>query len=273
MPFLIGIIIATGIILLPSLIIAPQDLIKDVFTYSLTRSQGIDKSNILLFFIKHDFLLFLTFLVNILLIKKRLFFGVFSIFALIFVLLYQDIYYLYLNFAIPFLALSFALLTPRIQERLKVKPLIITTIVLVFIVVNLIIYFSSFRNLQKITNIEQIVSVVKKQNPKVLYGTNDIAPALAYLTNTPLLQNILDTNENIYKKGFLDAKTLTREAISQHALVISKGVFYPTFNVRDDIVSEIFDKEALKKSCTLLESYPIKTEGLENRLNLFTCNN
>lgn len=270
-PFLLGAAVTAVIILLPSLLFAQSEFIRDVFIYSLTRSQGIDKGNIVWFFIKHELPLFMLLLLNIVFIRKQLFFGLLSIFSIIFVLLYQDIYYLYLNFAVPFLALSFAFTYTRIQKELHLQRMVIPSLIFLIIIINLSIYLASFRNMQKVPQIQEIVTQIKQENPTVLYGVNSLTPALAYLAGIPLLNNIVDTNENIFRKGFLKKDVLTREAIKQHGMIVTQGVSYPSFNIRQDIVGGMFNAEEMQKSCTLRESYPVKTEGLENRVNLFSC--
>lgn len=269
--FLFGVGGATFLILLPSLLLARNELIKDVFIYSLTRSQGISKTHILWFFLKHDFLLVVSLLFSLVMIRRYLFFGLFSLFSLFFIFFYQDIYYLYLNFAIPFLCLSFANLQSFLHDKIRLQKMVVPTIVLVFSLSNLFIYLPSYRNLQKIEGIGQILSLVKKENPPVLYGVNSITPALAYLSNKPLLNGIVDTNENIFRKGFLNTNTLTQDAIAQKAMIVTIGAHYPSLNVQEDIVGGIFNKDLVKKSCRLKGSFPTKTEGIENRINLFSC--
>ncbi|HVF69966.1 MAG TPA: DUF2079 domain-containing protein, partial [Xanthomonadales bacterium] len=56
--FLIGVSVSSFVVMLPTIIFAFPDFIKNVFEYSLNRSQGIGKSNIVWFFITHDFILF-----------------------------------------------------------------------------------------------------------------------------------------------------------------------------------------------------------------------
>lgn len=270
-PFLIGVGGAMFLILLPSFLLARNDLIRDVFLYSLTRSQGISKMNILWFFFRHDFLLIVALLFSLVMIRRFLFFGLLSLFSLLFIIVYQDIYYLYLNFIVPFLCLSFSNLQLFLREKFHIQKMVVPTIVVIFLLINLIIYFSSYRTLQKVEQVDQLLSLIHKENPPVLYGVNSIAPALAYLTQTPLLNNIVDTNENIFIKGFLNADRLTTDAINQHAMIIAPGVFYPTFNVQEDVTGGIFNKEKIKTACVLKGNFPVKTEGFENRLNLFSC--
>ena len=269
--FLIGGVIASLLILLPTLIFAFPDFIKDVFEYSLTRSQGIEKSSIVWFFITHDFPLFALLIFSLVTINKNKFLGLLSIFGIFFFLIYQDIYYLYLNFLIPFLCLSLPEFYKSIQQNFSLQKAIIPTILIPFLIYNFVVYNSQFRNLQKLNNYSEIVSAVKKENPDVLYGVNDITPVLSYSTGIPLMNNIIDTNPNIYRKRILDSKKLTTEAIKQKAVIVTHGVDYPEAGAKEEVVNEIFDKLLVKKSCKLVKSFPVQTEGVENRLNLLRC--
>ncbi len=269
--FLLGGSSAGIIIMLPTFFFAFPDFIDQVFKYSLTRSQGVDKLAIIWFFIRHDFSLFILLIINIFLIKKEKFFGLLSFFGIIFFIVYKDIYYLYLNFLIPFLCISYAGFHKAIQVKFDIQKGIIPTVLLLFIFYNFISYTDGFRNLQKINNINQITNKIKQEKPNALYGTNDITTALAYLSNTPLLNNVIDTNSNIYRQRILDAKKMTTDAISQKSIIVAHGAYYPLAGIEEVVIDEIFDKEQIIKNCKLIESYPVQMEGIENRLNLFRC--
>lgn len=271
LPFILGGATVSLIVLLPSLLFAANDLVKDVFLYSLTRSQGIDKTNIILFFLKRDFLLVVGFTSAILFFRTNLFLALLSVFSALFVLFYQDIYYLYLNFAVPFLCIAFAYFQTGAERRFRLQKMVIPTLVVIVLIINLGTYFSGYRDLQKLSEIDKMTALIRQENPQVIYGTNDIAPALAYLSDTPLLNGIVDTNENIFRKGYLNADTLTEDAVNQKAMIITHGALYPAFNVREDILGGIFDKERMTRSCMLKTGYTVRTEGLENRINFFSC--
>ncbi len=270
LPFFLGAVIAGIIIMLPTIIFAFPDFIKDVFTYSITRSQGVEKSAIAWFFITHDFPLFVLLLSNIFMIKKYKFFGLLSIFGIIFFLFYKDVYFLYLNFLVPFLALSYPEFYKTVNKNFGIQKFIIPTVLFCFMFYSFVTYAAGFRNLQKI-NPDQAVTIIKKEHPKSLYGANDITPSLSYLSGTMLLNDVIDTNANIYRKGFLNSKKLTTDAINQKSILVTHGAYYPESGVNQEVTDEIFDKELVKKSCKLIGSFPVQTEGPENRLNLLRC--
>lgn len=269
--FLLGGIITTSLILLPSVIFASTDFFKDVFTYSLARSQGIPKENIARFFLTHDALFAFLLFWNILTLRKQLFFGLVSLLSLIFFLLYQDIYYLYLNICIPFLALSFPGLYETIQRTFSFQRMVLPTIIGVFICYNSVLYITSYRNLQKISDIDRLVEIIRKEHPRALYGINSLTPALAYLSDTPLLNGIVDTNENIYRKGFLDKELLTDDAITAEAIIVSSAAIYPESSIRYPLLGGIFDEKKIADSCTSLGVSFFKPEGVENAVHLLRC--
>lgn len=269
--FLGGVLLSSLLLLIPSLIFARDELIRDVFIYSLTRSQGIPKKEIIWFFLTHDFPFVILLFFNILTIKKNLFFGLVSLFSTLFFLTYKDTYYLYLNEVIPFLALSFSFFYLYLNKTLHLQKMFIPTILFFFIIYNLFTYLTAFADLQSLQSIDNLVSNIQQEKPKTLYGVNSVTPALAYLSNTPLLNNIVDTNDNIFRKGFLNATKLTQDAISQQAIIVTEGAFYPEFSVREDVLTEIVDKKLLEQHCSLIASYPFKAEGFKNRINLFRC--
>lgn len=268
--FFIALLITFFIILLPTILYAFPDFIKDVFIYSLTRTQGVEKGRLLSFFISHDFILFLLLLFNLFLITKKHFFGFLSFFGILFFFFYQDIYYLYLNFFLPFLCLSYPYWYQTIQKKYHFQKYIIPTIICIFLLFNFMQYYNGFRNLQKI-QIDEIVAAIKKENPKYLYGINSLTPALAYTANVPLLNNIVDTNPNIYRKGYLNANILTTKALGTNTLLVAEGIDYPLYNIKENMINEIFQKEVIVKYCTVLSEYPIQNEGYTNKIQLGTC--
>lgn len=268
--FCSGGVLAGLLFLLPSLILARRELFADVISYSLRRSQGIEKKAIIQFFITHDPFLFILFITAFFTDKKNYFFSLLALFSMLFITFYQDIYYLYLNFAIPFLVLLFPRFIILLEEKLKIPKVITYLSLFVIFSSNTLLYFSYYWDLQT-TNTNTLVTEIQKTHASVLYGTNDIAPLLAFLTDRQLLGGIIDTNDNIYKKGLLDKTTMTKKAVEQKALLLTRGAEYPEYNVHEEIMAEIFDKKLVQKSCRLIASVPAKTESAINRINVFAC--
>jgi hypothetical protein len=269
--FTLAFLITGIIILLPFLIFAQKEFINDIFRFSLTRPVGLIKSDIAWFFITKDFLLFILIIFNLFNFRKNIFFSLVSILSIAFFILFQDVYYLYLNFIIPFLALSFSEFYFYSIEKLKFQKMIIPTIATIFIIISSYNYFSEYRNLQEINDFNKIINTIKKEQPKFLYGVNDITPALLNITGIAPLENVRDAHEYFFTKGILNKNFLTDKAVRSKTIIISHGAFYPDLGINEQIVDGIFNNQLILKSCKLLSSIPIKSEGIVNRINVFKC--
>jgi len=143
--------------------------------------------------------------------------------------------------------------------------------VIILVGINIYNYFSSYRDLQKIDDFKKIVQIINSEHPKYLYGVNDITPALLNTTKTLPLENVRDAHEYFFSKKILNKEFLTNKAVRSKTIVISHGTFYPYLNINEQIVDDIFNKKLILKSCKLLDSIPVKSEGAVNRINLFKC--
>lgn len=269
--FLLSFITTLIIILAPFLIFSKVDMLKDLFSYSLNRETGIPKKEIISFFITHDFVLFSILIFNLFNFKKNLLFSLMSFFGIIFFFYYQDIYYLYLNFFVPFLAISFYHPLKLITSKFSLEKRAIFSFLLIIFTINFSLYFIKYKDLQKINNSNEIVEIINKEKPKYLYGVSDLTPALSYLTKTPLVEDIIDTNENIFRKKILDKKLLTKKAVEKNSIIVSHGADYSYLGINELVLDNVFDKEIIMKSCSLISTFPVKAEGIINRINLFKC--
>lgn len=270
--FLAGFLGSVSLIVLPFLIVAQKEFVSAVFSYSLGRPAGLSKLDVLKFFITHDSLLFIFFVFNLFNLKRNLFFFLISIFSILLIVFYGDFYYLYLNFLVPFLVLSLGEFY-KFLKKLEIPNIntVFSLLVIFLLSLNFLRYAIGFSQLQKVNNINQITSTIEKSAPEFLFGTNDLTPALAYLTNTPLLNGIIDTNENIFNKGLLNSEKLTDDALSKKTVIVTHGANYQEFNIDEKITDKIFNKSKILEKCKLLLSTPTRMEGTNNRINLFRC--
>jgi uncharacterized membrane protein len=259
------------IVLLPALIQAPHQFFSDIFGFSLTRPEGVSKISLLWFYITKDFSLTVLLLFNILNIKKNIFFGLVSIFSLIFFFGYQDIYYFYLNFLTPFLCLSFYEIYLFFRSKFNLQKLVLPTVVFIIIFINLFTYLSSYRNLGKIADFNKIITTVTSEKPKFIYGANDITPAIIALTKIPALENVNDAHEYFFARGIYDSKFLTNKAVDNRTIIIAHGANYPEYNIKQDIMDNIVVKDTIYKKCKNILSIPVLSEGQYNRINVFKC--
>lgn len=269
--FLGGGIATTLLILLPFLIFTPSEFFSQVFGYSLMRGEGIPKFEVGQFFVFHDFLFFSILIFNLIFIRVRPLFGLFSIFSLSFFFVYKDIYYLYLNFAAPFVALSFPYFYKFVTKKIFLHTYALPTLLLLLFSANAIWSYSQFHSLGQVDGIENIVSDVRRLKPDYVYGNNDIAPAVSHLSSIPQLEGIIDTNQNMFRSGVLDVDEITNAAVASKTVLILHGAYYPQANVVNDVFTEIVDGEVIAQECQLFKRYPVHAEGVTNVLVLWHC--
>jgi hypothetical protein len=269
--FIIGLALASIVVLALPLIQAPKEFFSDIFGFSLTRPVGLPKMNILWFFVAKDFYFFFLLLFNFANFRKNIFFGLITVFSILFFFGYQDVYYLYLNFLATFLSLSFYEFYSFSSNKFNLQKLVIPTIILILIVLNLYIYISGYRNLGKLNDFDSIIRTVKNENPKYLYGTIDITPALISILNIPALENVNGAHEYFFEKGIYDKKKLTDKAVNTKTIIITHGADYPQYGIKQEILDNIFVNETIYKNCKNILSVPVFAEGDANRINLFKC--
>jgi len=267
-----GIVLTVLMCLGPFLIFSQKPFIADTVGYSLHRAAGLSKIEVLVFFLTHDLVLCAILFFNLANVRKNKFFFFVSLFSLLFLVFYQDIYYLYLNFFVPYLLLSLPYIYTYI-EKLRFKKVTGAVFIFVLLVslINFIRYVSGFQNLGRITNIDQLTNSIKQEKPSYLYGVDSLTPALAALTSTPLLDGVIDTNENIFRSGVLDKNKLTDAALNKKTVLVSRGISYPTLGIEDNLAEGIFSKEKIARKCKLIVSQDIHAEGAVNKINLFRC--
>ncbi len=261
--------ITTLFILLPFLLLGRDELLAQIVGYSLTRGAGTEKFTVFRFFAWHDLLLFFLLITNLFWFRKHLFFALFSLFSILFLVFYQDLYYLYFNFMVPFLLIS---LTKMYRTWISNHKTVSLIGILGLALINLILYvYGGYPQLQTMQDNQALTQAIAKAKPEYIYGTNDVAPLIAFQTNTPLLNNITDTNANIFRKKILDATSLTQDALSKKTIIAVHGISYSELGIEERILDEIVERELVLANCSLLASTPIKAEGIANRINLFQC--
>lgn len=262
----------TGLLaLLPFFIVSRTEFVEQIFEYSLFRGGGLSKFEIARFFVFHDLLLFVVLLFCLFSFRKNMFFSVFAFCSILFFLFYQDVYYLYLNYMVPFLCVALSLFFVFLEKMWSVKRHIIVFVVLFFLTINLFVYFGGYRDLQRVPGIHALVDDVIAADAEYIYGDNGIAPAVSHLSGIPQLEGIVDTNPNIFRKGLLDANDLTQKAIEKKTVIVTEAAYYPQRGVVEDVYSEVVNREMIHTHCTLVGRYPVHAEGLVNALSVIRC--
>ena len=269
--FYIGFLVLTSLVFLPFTFTSFKEIFAETVKFYVSKGAGIPKETILQYVFTYDPLLFLLFVYNILRIKKNLFFGTLCLFFLFYFIFSSGVYYLYLSMIVPFLCISYPSFYYSIQKRLQYQKYVLEPFVLVYILYVSLVYLLSFSSSNKVNYFSEMINIVKKEKPSYLYGVSGLSAILAYETGTPLLENIIDTNEDLYKNNIYDGRKLTKKAIQQKAMLISVGRFYPQQSIRENIVNISIDKTLAEKSCHYVKGFSENIDAGVNMINFYRC--
>ncbi len=265
-------------VMLPTLFLARDAFIAQTFGYSLSRPPGTQKTNILLFMMRYDWVFCLLWVYSIIRLNRYRLIGSMSILFLLFFLMYQDTYLFYLNMILPFLALQIPRIVQDIarwggqnEELKKWGEGGVILLAVVSMVLAIPAYLQNFSQTGILKDTQRLVTVLKNEQPTALYGSADSAPALSYLSGIPLLNGVLDTNANLYVRGIYSATEMTTRALEEKTLLISQGISLPLFGIEEAITSDIFDVELVKKHCTVIYEHQVQAEGGVNRIYIWRC--
>ena len=247
-----------ALIMLPFLIIAPQQVIDQIIVHQFNRPPGISKANVFSFFFIHDFPIIIVGLIGVVWLKKSLLAFLFGGW-LMFYLLFQDLYYVYLGKLAPWLVLGTILAIEAISNRLKKDDLgvkiALSLIILIFLshIPALISYHNRFRLEGQFPHAPEVAIFVSKLDPQLpLYGSHEVTPLIALMTNRSLFNNHIDTNTQIFGSGALGKKEVSDQA-AQHGVYLLSKVANIEINANLDSGFEgYFDQEVFEETCERL---------------------
>lgn len=268
------------VVLLPSLLFASDTLVSNIFGYTLHRPTGLDKRTIFMFFITNQWLFCIALIFGWLNMRKKLLIALILAGGVAFLLIYQDIYFFYINMLVPFICLALGDGIEYMTKKLgRLNGLILATcLVVVSMILNVKTYTESLSQLGKIKDIQAIVKTVQNAHPDHVFGAVELTPVVSYLSGVPLLDDIIDTNESLFVRHVYDLSLIKNHVYQSKTVVITLGidrdVLLPTgefAHVTYPVIPEIYKSLELEKRCTKLLSQPIIAEGAPNRINVWKC--
>lgn len=273
---------ATGAVLvtlIPTILSGWPEMMQQLFGYSAIRPAGLDKLRILMFFGSGEWLFLVPAGYVLYHIRRYTAPALVLIFVFIFVLLYRDIYYFYLNMFLPFLVLS-AIIFLHDMERSRFAQAvtgIAGVVIVVSLISSLIRFLTTYAYINSIDNYGSLEAAVLAESPDYVYGSAEFLPLISYTTGIPILNGMLDTNLNMFRKGIFDAQAITEDIIKTDTVVIGQGIdtVVPVngqiMQIQDTLLTEIYDKETILESCEQKYKHPVTLESAVNEIHVYTC--
>lgn len=256
----------------PTLIEAHRAFFEQLFGYSLTRPGSVHKWSMLQFAVTHDWILAVGVLIALYPKKPLRIETLAVLFQLVFLTIYADVYYYYLLTIAPFAVIALVHALHHISLSYRYWYYVAVAVVLCSSTLAVYRYYDGhYDAIQSIQDIDTLTERILYLKPRALYGDMDVVPALAYLTNIPVVANQIDTNATLFLAGRLDAKKLTYQAIAERAIIITHGAYYPQSSVNEPLLSFAVDKASIRKHCSIDSMHPALTESGANRIVIWTC--
>ncbi len=249
----------TGLaVMLPFLLISPEHVIDQIIVHQFNRPAGIAKLNVFYFFFIQDFPL-IIFGVTGLIWKKNWQILILFLSWILFYLIFKDLYYVYLGILTPWLTIGLINFLEALKNKWHINnmghKLSISLILLIFMshLPALHFYQTKIKLDGKFIQAKEVSQFVNNLEPALpLYGSHEVAPLIALLTNKPLFNNYLDTNAQIFASGALDKKKVSLETVESGIYLLTKVTNLPINAKLDSGHEGYFDSEIFEKYCQRL---------------------
>ncbi|MGZ3770939.1 MAG: hypothetical protein ACXVCP_15025 [Bdellovibrio sp.] len=246
--------------------------IDEVLLNNLNRKPGLSTNDIISYFINHDlwflpslFLLLPSLRKNI---KNWIFLVPIFIYA-VFILYYQDIYYLYLKPLPAYIAVLVAL-SPANFNR-KFITVILTTLILSVGIISFYRYKNTLAEASTIENLDDIVKYVSSETSpnETIYGENSFVPLIALLADRKIFNNYVDTNIKFVNQGLFSLESRAEELSKGHVtLILQRGTVEQS---RITSVTPVVPVDFLFKNCLKNKIFPLKKDYSYNAVLVWTC--
>jgi hypothetical protein len=261
----------------PFMAIAPIEVIEHTILHQFSRPPGISKTAVFSFFVVKDFPLLIVGLLGLIWLKKRLWLALFASW-LLFYLIFKDLYYVYLGKLIPWIAMGTVVTLEAIKNKWPKNDLgkNITLSLLMLILLShipaLINYNQQFRLDGRFPHAPEVAEYVKQLEPTLpLYGSHEVAPLIALMTNQKLFNNYIDTNAQIFGSGALDKKTVSEEAAEHGVYLLTKVANLEINADLDAGFDGYFDPEVFQAACERLTIIDGPKRELFTDIGIYWC--
>lgn len=249
-------------------------IFENLISHQLNRPGGLNKLEVLQFFVQKEW--FLVLVASIGMFLKRMRYLVLPFFTtLLFFLIFKDLYYLYLNYLVFFLCL-FAVSAYDYLWKLSEnsRPLVLTLLFihLGFIVISFNSYQTDYLNRGRFLNYIEIANFLKQEPNKLeLYGSYEVVPLVALLSERKLFNNLIDTNGQVFASGALDKKKISEEAVNKGVFLIARITDLPEHKILDFGYQSYFDEEIFRKYCSRVKEFSSTSKEDDNKIIIYRC--
>ena len=268
-------LITGAVVLAPGLLMAPKAMIRDVIVHQFHRTSGTVKSDIFGFFIVKEWLWLILALFGSIVTRQRwpLFI---TILMLGFLLIFKDVYYLYLLTLWPWIVMLIIMLADWMWQELEDKNIFVywatLAVGLGFVIYSATGYFGGYANVGRFTNAQEIADTVKSlPEQKPVYGSHEVAPLVALLSDKEIFGNYIDTNTQTFASGAQDMTVISTKAAQEGVFLMSRVTDYPDQKIYNIGIEQYISPELFIKVCKEAVNLPSTSNEADNKLKVFSC--
>lgn len=269
--FVFGIIFTAVLIMGPFLAVSFYKVIAYTIIHQFNRTAGLSKINVFSFLVFREWLLLILAIGGIIISKRKEFFYPF-IASLIFFILFQDIYYAYFDSFFAYIVIFAVFFLDWLWQRKKELFFPVLAVYFIFFLISLGYYQQTSFNEGRLTNASQISDYVKTLPAKYdIYGSHEIAPVIALLSQRKLFDNYIDTNMQAFGSGALNLEEVSSAAAKSGVILISRITDLPQYNIKDSGYEGYFSEKVFKDDCQRIKDFPSTSNGQDNYIVLYKC--
>jgi len=263
-------------------LIFKQNYLQDVFFYHLFKVEEQSRLAVFKFFIQWDWPILILAGLSLFMNKwKKLILPITGlILTSIFLFIFKDIYYLYFNLAMPFIVILAGLLISKLLIMSCVYKKTWRYLIYICLIISIsaltishvIFYLQDHSQSARIDYIQDLNKfIINNSAPEdKIYGSFEIVPLIAVMTNRQIANNFIDTNTKTFSTGMF--KLDKREKILKQEKV--KFIIVKTLVNQQAQLLELgnfISIDFLNSYCQIAKTYPIKKDYYSNLLVIWKC--
>lgn len=272
--FTTGLILPIIIFLFPFLIFSYQKTIFDIITFHFYRPNGLDKFTVFAYLISREWLLIILAACGMFFAKKKEYL-LSAIFAILFFVFFQDIYYAYFASVIFYFVIFALSFVDWLYKNITYKQATLYFVLIFYVI--FILYSVGFYEKtafldNRFTNAFEISEFVKTIPGNLpIYGSHQVAPLIALLSDKKLFGNYIDTNTQIFDAKTYDIRAISQQAVGGGIIMIARIVDIKDLNIHDFGYEKFFDKDVFVNNCKRLKEFNDTGNELTNYIVIYIC--
>lgn len=274
--FMLGCLLVVGIVAGLMWWLAGSAFYKQVILSHTGKVEGLSRKDIIMFFIRHDWVLILA-PAGWLLVRKRMQgWIIWPVAAMAgWLVWWSDFYYLYLKVLAAWLAMWWGWVIARLDIKIKRRETVYVVIVGLLVVSGLNVrnYRSEQAKAAVISPLDEVVEYVAEQTKEgeAIYGSFEIAPLVALGADRPIWRQMADTNIKFFLNGWFDMEKRAEEIKQDKVkIIITKALMVKGGRLAAG-PEQVLPRKFFNENCRLGKTWSVEKDYTHNAVVVWVC--